>query len=321
VTKAYVIYGGELSLFTRKLEAAMAFYGADFELQAKTPDNREYIESRAATHQVPVLKTPENWMLADTTPMLSFLDARFNRRAMFPDDELGVLVHVLEDYFDEWVSRVMVHYRWHYAASAKFAANRMTGGNDLAIRSILDWGPRACRATGTESQHQREAAEAEYLRILEAAESQLQTTSFLLGDRPTALDCAVLGGLRAHTNMDPDPKKIVAAFPTVVDWVERRAAKWDGQGELPPLHRLTPFAEHVLAEMPTTYTRFILGNRDALEMKSKAFHVDIYDEDVSFLTRPYPEIARNMINVRINSLDQQQQQRVKSLLHTYSINL
>ena len=31
----YVLYGGELSYFTRKLEAALILYGADFEFRGK----------------------------------------------------------------------------------------------------------------------------------------------------------------------------------------------------------------------------------------------------------------------------------------------
>jgi hypothetical protein len=50
----YTVYGGELSYFTRKLEAALLFYGADFELCAKDASNSASIEARAGTHQVPV---------------------------------------------------------------------------------------------------------------------------------------------------------------------------------------------------------------------------------------------------------------------------
>ena len=55
--------------------------------------------------------------------------------------------------------------------------------------------------------------------------------------------------LRAHTNMDPDPKAVVAAYPTVVDWAERRADSWDGSGELAPFGAPTAFARHVLGEI------------------------------------------------------------------------
>ena len=93
MVKTYKIYGGELSYFTRKLEAAMIFYGADFEMIAKGSADVEMIETRCGTHQVPVLLTPENWMIADTTPIMIMLDARFPGRAMFADGPTGVLVH------------------------------------------------------------------------------------------------------------------------------------------------------------------------------------------------------------------------------------
>lgn len=298
----YTLIGGELSLFTRKLEAALIFYGADYESVSKRDTDAALVETRSGTHQVPVLQTPENWMIADTTPIMAMLDGRFPDRAMFPEGDLGVLVHILEEHLDEWIARVMVHYRWHYPDSTKFASMRIAEGNPEAAAQVAVWGPRACRATGTDSEVQRKAAEDEYVRILEAAESQLQETAFLLGDRPTALDCIVLGGLRAHTYMDPDPKKVVSGFPTVVDWTERRADTWQGGGELAPLPDSTPFARQVMAEMADTYVPYVLGNRDAQQAGAKAFHTEIYGEDVSFLSRPYPEQARQMVTHRIASL-------------------
>lgn len=53
---------------------------------------------------------------------------------MFPQGLQSVLVHIVEEYFDEWIARTMVHYRWH-------------------------------RATGVYSDRQKEAAEEEYVRI------------------------------------------------------------------------------------------------------------------------------------------------------------
>lgn len=50
MTGAYIVYGGELSYFTRKLEAGLIFYGIDYEIRAKTPDVRELVETRAGTN-------------------------------------------------------------------------------------------------------------------------------------------------------------------------------------------------------------------------------------------------------------------------------
>ena len=316
----YLVYGGELSYFTRKLEAALIFYGADYEMRSKNQDNREEIELRSGTHQVPVLHTPENWLIADTTPLIHMLDARFPDRRLFPAGEIGVLVQVLEEYFDEWIARTMVHYRWHYPRSAEFASQKMAGGNAKAAARVRDWGPRACRATGTDSEHQQQAAEAEYLRILQAMEGQLAATAYLLGERPTALDCVLLGGLRAHTNMDPDPKEVTAEFPRVVAWSEGAANAWSGEGALAEFPKSTPFARFVLGEMATTYQPYALANRDAQHAGAKAFHVNVYDEEVSYLSRPYPEQSRQMISEKISTrLDATQRLAVTDWLRSANL--
>jgi glutathione S-transferase len=258
-------------------------------------------------------------MIADTTPLLRMLDGRFPERAMFPASELGVLVHVLEEYFDEWIARTMVHYRWHYPESAEFASKRMADGDKEVEERLLDWGPRSCRATGTESRHQQQAAEDEYVRILEAAEAQLKKTDFLLGDRPTAVDCVVLGGLRAHTNMDPVPRRVVAKYPAAVEWTESQADTWDGGGELADFPESTPFARTILGEMATTYKPYVLGNREAQGKGEKAFHATIYGEDVSYLSRPYPEQSRRMVAARIAELGTNERDAVNDWLDQYRL--
>lgn len=297
----YTIYGGELSYFSRKLEAAMIFYQADFEFKPKGPANAADIEHRSGTHQVPVLHTPENWMIGDTTPLMMMLDGRFPQRRMFPEGAPGALVHVLEEYFDEWIARTMVHYRWHYEESAHFAALRMSGGNEQATERILSWGPRACRATGTESPVQQTAAEEEYVRILAAMESQLSITNYMLGSRPCAVDCILLGGLRAHTYMDPTPKRVTEGYPKVVDWCLRLADGWDGTGTI-DYPSVTPFAQFVADEMVNTYKPYLLANHAAVDAGAKAFHADIYGETVSYLTRAYPPFSASLISQRLNQL-------------------
>lgn len=296
----YTIYGNRLSLFSRKLEAALRFYGAPFVFLAKEQeDDVAAIERRAGTHQMPVLLTPENWMLGDTTPIIDLLDGRFPLRRLFPEGPLGVLTHLIEEHFDEWIARVMVHYRWHYDECAVVAAPVIAGSNPEAQRQLIGWGPRACRATGTETPGQQRAAEAEYVAVLTAAEAQLAETRYLLGDRPSAVDSAMLGGLLAHTWHDPVPRRVVAGFPRVVRWVEQDAWGWDGTGTLAPFPDSTPFVRHLLAEMASTWGRFAVANHNALRDGDKTFVIEACGEETRLLARPYPERSRLMIADRI----------------------
>jgi glutathione S-transferase len=300
---AYVLYGANFSLFTRKLQAALRFYGADFRLERKQPRNADEIERRAGTHQVPVLQTPENWLIADTTPILDLLDGRFPRRRLFPEGPLGVLVHVAEEILDEWFARVMVHFRWHYDENTRHIVAELLG-HEVSVAEarehpLAKWGPRSCRATGTESAWQQKKAEEEYFALLDALERQLGTTRFALGDRPTAVDTILLGGLRAHTNADPVPD--LSRFERIVAWDAREADRWDGDGELAAFPDSTPFVAHLLDVGRTCYAPFVLANAAALAAGQKAFRIETYGEETSYLARPYPEQSRRMIHERIAS--------------------
>ena len=318
----YRVYGIARSLFTRKLEAALGFYAAEFQTLPKTPENSQEIEARVQTHQIPVLHTPENWMIADTTPILDLLDARFPARRLFPVGALGVLVHVVEEILDEWLARTMVHYRWHYPENTRAVVSEFLGRevSDDEAREFpaARWGPRACRATGTESQHQREQVEREYLAVLEALEAQLGSTRYALGDRPCAVDTILLGGLRAHTNADPYPD--LSGYARVIAWDESNADRWDGDGELASFPDSTPFASHVLQLGRECYADFLLGNAQAIEDGQKAFVVKTYGEPVSYLCRPYPEQSRRLLQARIRDrLDAAERQRVGAWLEAHDL--
>jgi len=75
---------------------------------------------------------------------------------------------------------------------------------DLQDFEICRWGPRSCRATGMELPSQQRAAK-EYIGMLESLENQLASIRYALGDRPSAKDAILLGGLRAFTLADPAP--------------------------------------------------------------------------------------------------------------------
>ncbi|MEM7003355.1 MAG: glutathione S-transferase family protein [Pseudomonadota bacterium] len=297
----YTIHGAPMSLFTRKLEAAFDFYGVAYQQARKGTRDDSDLERRAGSHQIPVLTTPENWAVADTTPIMNFMDQRFPARRMFPLGLAGLMVHVVEEILDEWVSRVMVHYRWHYPENTRDVLARGFGV-ELSLEEamqhpVAQWGPRACRATGTELPEHQQAAEREYIALLEALEQQLAETAFALGERPCAVDCMLMGGLRAHTNRDPIPD--LSVFERTLAWDTQASSGWQGGGAALAVAEITGFGRHVLALGRDHYAPFLLGNAAALAAGQKAFVVDTYGVPCSYLTRPYPERSRQMICDRI----------------------
>ena len=297
MSRNYVVLGGPRSLFTRKLTAALDFYEADYSIVDRSPFVKDVYQERANTHQIPLLQTPEDWVLADTTPMLWMLDGRFPTRCLFPSGALGVIAAIVEEVLDEWIARVMVHYRWHYDENALHVLSRGAGRklqhSDLQDFEIYRWGPRACRATGTELPSQQRAAEDEYIGMLESLENQLAWTRYALGDRPSAVDSILLGGLRAHTLVDPIPD--LSRFKKILAWEKSCDEGWDGNGDWAPFPESTPFVNHILSIAETEYKPFVLGNARALLNKKKIFDITTYGQRTTYLTREYPERSREML--------------------------
>lgn len=319
----YIIHGAPFSLFTRKLEAALRFYDLPFRLENAGIGDDGRAGKRADTHQIPVLHTPENWMIADTTPILELLDGRVPSRRLFPTGPLGVLVHIVEEVLDEWVARVMVHFRWHYAENTRHIVGQFLGREvtleEASEFPLAKWGPRACRATGTEQEFHQQAAEDEYFALLGVLETQLGETAYALGNRPTGVDTILLGGLRAHTNADPLPD--LRAYPHCIAWAQGGADLWKGDGRLAPFPESTAFAAHVLNLAREQYVPFLLGNAEALATSQKAFSVETHGQTASYLARPYPEKSREMVKDRIRyRLDLDERLQVEAWLESAGLS-
>ena len=304
----YNVYGSRRSYFTMKLESALIFYGVPWRHVTKGPENSELVEKRSGTHQIPVLQTPENWMINDTTPIISMMDARYPQRRLVPTGPLGVLVHLVEEFLDEWLSRTMVHYRWNYKESAKEVVKAMLGETipdapaevvEQMEGRLFTFGSKACRANGLDSELQKKKAEEEYEGILAAAQDQLAQTPYLLGSRPCVVDAIFLGGLKAHMYVDPAPRKMLEGYPGLIDWLTNRADHWDGSGELLPFPESTGFAQYILKLMQSTYLNYVKANTIAVAQGDKAFVTEMYGEEVSYKRLDYREESRQMIISRI----------------------
>ncbi len=80
--------------------------------------------------------------VVDSTPLIRRLEAEHSGRSVLPEDEvLGFLDRLIEDFADEWVTKAMFHYRWHFEANARHAAPL------LAFWDEVDLGTEAARAS------------------------------------------------------------------------------------------------------------------------------------------------------------------------------
>jgi glutathione S-transferase len=137
--------------------------------------------------------------VVDSTPLIRRFEREYPQRPVVPTDAaLSFLDYLLEDYADEWLTKAMFHYRWHFAADIakareilpRWTARPMaeevlspvkTMIGDRQISRLYVVGSNATTAP---------VIEQSYVRYLALLRAHLESHPFLLGARPGASDFA-----------------------------------------------------------------------------------------------------------------------------------
>jgi glutathione S-transferase len=293
----YTLVGQELSMFTRKLEAQLRYQAIPYQWRYKTLEQAQAIEARAGTRFVPLLETPDGWVLNDTIAIGPMLHERFSETPVIPaaPAQRGACF-VLEDFFNHWFPRHALHTRWCYphnvaAAGRNFGINLLLGKSIDSVLSeaeeqqvagtgqmMLDaFGAMACEVQGA-GPGQKAAVQADFHRIMDMLGDHFEEHNFLLGERACLADFALLGPSLAHFLLDPEPRSWLGKrVPMLEAYVERVWAgsgsdsKWLAQDEIP--ESLNPLFEHVRK----TYQRFAASSIEAADRGEKFFTLDLGD--------------------------------------------
>ncbi|WP_439102995.1 glutathione S-transferase N-terminal domain-containing protein [Congregibacter sp.] len=169
--------------------------------------------------------------VCDSTPIIRSLEERQRDRSVLPlDPALAFIDYLIEDFADEWCTKYMFHYRWHFAADADKAGTLLPL---LRNTALAEADLAAFKAHFTERQIGRlfvvgsndvtaPVIDRSYRRFLEAMNQHLSQQHFMLGSRPAAGDFALHGQLSQLVGFDPTPRAITHEIsPRTVAWVDR----------------------------------------------------------------------------------------------------
>ncbi len=248
--RPYRFHAFDVSYFSAKVRPALRYKQLWYEeLRA----DLGLIRERTGLGFIPVLITPEDEVWQDSTEILDRLEARHPEPALVPSTPLqGLAAHLVELYVDEFCTIPAMHYRWgselgEATARARFSA--MTGsekiGNLAADRMV------AGRFALGASDEAAPAIEAHLDDLLGRLNAHFETHPYLLGDRMSVADCALMGPFYAHLFVDIVPRRLLLerAVP-VVGWIERCSFPGaDGQGEWLAADRLATSLRDVLRVM------------------------------------------------------------------------
>ncbi len=241
--------------------------------------------------------------VTDSSPLLRRFETEFIGRAARPADPLlAFFDSLLEDYADEWLTKAMFHYRWHYPADIAKAGNILPRWRNLCAPEAriaeLDrqFSQRQINRLYVVGSNERTWAtiEASYTRFLAAFEAHLEHYPFLLGKRPGAADFAAFGQLTQLAHFDPTPAALtLAQAPRVYAWVglvEDLSGMEPGPDDWLPREALGSSLLALLQEVGRTYVPVMLANARAVAAGQPQVHCVL--GDVPWQQQAFPYQAK-----------------------------
>ncbi len=256
---------------------------------------------------MPVVITPDEEILQDTTPIIEKFEKQFTHNSCTPnDDRLAFIMWLLEDFGDEYLTRFSMHYRWGNDITRNTLSHRL--GRSMSYGDanmhatkvapmILARQAGFDKPLGLGKPQNRESLDAQLIDLLSILDNHFCDYQFLLGDKPSVADFALYGHLYAHMLQDPFSAEIMETKGSrTCNWIDTINELGDRRGFIGQtefgdwinLDEVVPETLKLLLNfVAKTYIPFAAGTALATHEGHKEFSAHVYDVDTQFLTFQY----------------------------------
>jgi glutathione S-transferase len=273
---------------------------------------------------IPVLRFPDGRLMNDSTPLAYALEREHPGRSVIPDDPvLAYLSDLLEDFGDEWVTKIMFHYRWYYAQDRAFAQTWIVSSRDptmeerkrqLAMQAFNDRQVGRMALVGC-TERNRPVIEDSYRFVLDTLDRHVRSWPYLLGSRPCLGDFGLYGQLQI-LSVDPTPAaEMRARAPDLLCWLMRLddASGIDGEW-IDAAAQLPEAVETLLRHMGQTYLPFLAANARAVQEGAPEFEVELLGRAFSQAPFRYQAKCYDALRKRRAALPVEAQDRLDPIL-------
>ncbi|MDG2501892.1 MAG: glutathione S-transferase N-terminal domain-containing protein, partial [Porticoccaceae bacterium] len=321
------------SPYTRKMIALMRYRHIDYRIVWGDPAGI-LAEMGVAKPKVVLLPTyvlpdeaGEMQAVCDSTPIIRRLEAEHKGRSVIPTDPaMAFIDYLLEDFADEWCTKYMFHYRWHFEADADNAGTLLPLFQkvNLPADTFNHYKPYISeRQVGRlhvvgSNDVTAPVIDASYRRLLIAMEAHLTEQPFLMGNRPGASDFAFYGQLTQLVGFDPTPRAIAHSLsPRTVAYtglmedqngVDPQASDWSTVETAPDTLKA------ILNEVGHVYAPALLANAQAMQAGEKTWEAEIDGSRWTQQTFNYQSKCLQWINAEYWALGEADRTRVDGLL-------
>ncbi len=230
MSDVYRIYGAELSPFSVKIRSYFRYKQIPHRWIQRDAETTADYQKYAKIPIVPLVVTPDEQGLQDSTPIMEAMDERFPSPSTHPSDPVARFVsQLLEEFGDEWGNKWMFHLRWareedRLSAAGRLAVTMAPRGNEearLAVREkVIE------RMTGRvyfvgSNEITAPQIEQSFRDSLELLDAHLATRPYLFGGRPSWGDFGLWGQIYNAWTDPTGGAWVESLAPNVLTWIHR----------------------------------------------------------------------------------------------------
>tara|TARA_B100001115_G_scaffold81_1_gene76 strand:- start:505 stop:1551 length:1047 start_codon:yes stop_codon:yes gene_type:complete len=326
------IVGNPASPYTRKMLALMRYRRIPYAVEWGDP--RALIKKMGLEEPKPILLPVlvfnidgKNKAITDSTPIIRHLENEFSVRRVIPSDpKLNFLNYVLEDFGDEWVTKYMFHYRWHFEDDIEKAGTVLPLMHDVSLenKSHLEFKKyfselQTSRLWVVGSNNKTAPIiEESYKRFLNQLETCLSINPFLFGKRPSSSDYAIYGQLTQLIGFDPTSSAIAHNIsPRAISWIDQME---DLSGlnvheeDWITFEQAERNLSNIFEEIGKVYMPALLANSNAINQNEKTWTANIDGAEWNQKSFPYQAKCLQWINNEFEVLGNDDQEDILNFL-------
>ena len=333
MTDPIKLIGNVASPYTRKMIAYLRYKRIPYEVIWGQPE--EVLQKMNIEPPKPILlpvfildRDGQATAVTDSTPLIREFEERFPERSVLPKDPaLNFINFILEDFGDEWCTKFMFHYRWHFDEDADNAGTILPLGINSALKDdeLAFFKEHFAKrqidrlwVVGS-NDDTAEFIDQSYKNVLSIFEDHFKNYPYLLGNFPTSCDFAVYGQFTQLVGFDPTPRRIAHEIsPRTVAYVNTL----DDRGGLDyveediSLDSLSDSIHDLFKELSISYVPTMIENHKAIREGKKEWSVDLAGYPWKQKSFPYQAKCLDWIRDEFRDLDNENQEKVLSFLTT-----
>ena len=301
----YRIFGNELSPFSVKIRSYFRFKDLAHRWIVRNADTMSEYQKFAKIPIIPLVVTPDDRPLQDSTPIMEGIDELAPEPSTHPADPVSRFVSILlEEFGDEWGNKWMFHLRWArdedcLAASGRAATMMAPKRNEearLAVRAqFMERMKGRLHFVGSNEVTGPQIEES-FLDGLDRLETHLATRPYLFGGRPSWGDFGLWGQIYNAWTDPTGGAWIEGSTPNVLDWIHRMTwprieGDWEDWASVSPT--LAPFLAEQVGALFCPWTE---ANAAAFAAGEAEFSVEL--DGRTFTQQPQKYHAKSLAVLR-----------------------